>query len=696
MFFRFLTRTKTFPWILLLICLAAYALFIPWLGFYWDDFPMNWIASTMGGEGLARYFATNRPFWGLIYRLTTPLLGSSPLPWHLFALALRWGTGLGFWWLARLTWPRQKVFAAWAALLFVVYPGFSQQGGAFLYSHFFIVLNLFLLSLCFTLLALRQPRRFWLFSGLAWIASAVNLFSMEYFFLLEFLRPVLIWMVLGDEDQAQPLAGRARVWRTLRLWLPYLAIFLGAGAWRSLALGFQTYQPAFMSRLKTQPLQALWGLVQVVLKDVWLSTGGAWLRAFRPPSTAEVGERNLQRYWLLVVAAAGASLVYLLGQSSSAGGARQGRGRAWLWQPLLLGGLGLFIAGGPFWLTDLELVLSFSHDRFSLPFMLGASLVIPALLMLIPAPDWAKVIPLAVALGFATGMQFQQGIIYRRDWSVLNAFFWQMNWRIPDMQPGTVLLANELPVIHYTDNSLSAPLNWIYDPEGDSTEVDQDGDKRMNYILYYPTLRSASESWMANLQKGLPLQRDYLAAKFHGSSSQVVVMFFNPPGCLRVLQPDLEQENWMLSEALRAVLPLSEPQVILGSPLPDQQVPHLPEQIFDSEPAHGWCYYFEKADLARQVGDWEEVVRLSEAGLNSGDYPNDPVERLPLVEGYAHVGNWQGALQTSRDTGAVTPLMKPILCRLWERIERETPESAERQAALGAVRTENGCGQAEP
>src|SRR5512142_764830 len=91
----------TFPLFLLALCLAAYAPLITRLGFYWDDFPMNWIASTMGGAGLARYFSTNRPVWGMIYRMTTLLLGNQPITWQVFALLLRWGTGLSLWALLR-------------------------------------------------------------------------------------------------------------------------------------------------------------------------------------------------------------------------------------------------------------------------------------------------------------------------------------------------------------------------------------------------------------------------------------------------------------------------------------------------------------------------------------------------------------------------------------------------------------------
>lgn len=678
----FTSRIPTLPFFLLLLCLAAYAPFIPWLGFYWDDFPISWIASTMGSEGLTRYFSTNRPFWGMIYKLTTPLLGSTPIVWQITGLLLRWGTGLAFWNLIRQIWPGKKVFAGWAAVMFVIYPGFSQQSIAFMYSHFYIVLLLFLLSLSFTVLALRKPRWFWLFTAAALVTSAMNLLAMEYFFLLDLLRPVIIWLVLRNQSAGQPVSNRRFISRALLLWLPYLAVFIGAIVWRSLFLGFQTYQPTLMSRLRTDPLPALLRLFQTALQDVWATSFGAWLKAFRPPTIQEVGEVNLQRFWMVVAAAGVAALLYLLWFRRREPGAER---REWLWQPLVVGGLALFIAGGPFWLTDLEIGLVFPNDRFTLPFMIGASLLLPALLQLLPIPHAPKALLLAVLLGFAIGSHFQNGIVYRRDWSVQKSFFWQMLWRMPDIQPGTTLLINEMPLIHYTDNSLAAPLNWIYS--------DQKDPLRMDYMLYYPTLRAGRESWITSYQKDMPIERDYLAATFYGNTSQVVSLYFNPPGCLHVLDADLDAVNWMVPEYLRETLPLTTTAPILAEPAAGKDTPYPPEHIFGSEPQPNWCYYYEKADLARQYGDWESIVALGEQAFNSDDYPNDPIERLPFIEGYAHTGNWQRAVELSQETRAITPVMKPVLCRLWARIENETPAEPEQQEAVRAMQVENECAQ---
>ncbi len=122
--------------------------------------------------------------------------------------------------------------------------------------------------------------------------------------------------------------------------------------------------------------------------------------------------------------------------------------------------------------------------------MLGASLALAGLLAWIPAPRWSKAILLGVAIGFSAGLHFQSAIVYNRDWSVQRSLFWQMVWRMPSLQPGTTLLSNELPVTHYSDNSLSAPLNWIFDPNNDP--------QVMKYMLFYPTLRQAEA--MGNFQ----------------------------------------------------------------------------------------------------------------------------------------------------------------------------------------------------
>lgn len=667
------THPGIFPVFLLLICAAAYSPLIPRLGFYWDDFPIAWIAATMGNAGLARYFSTNRPVWGLLYQITTPILGNSPLTWQIFGLLMRWVTGVALWALLRLVWRRREQFAAWSALLFVLYPGFTQQFIAFLYSHFYIVLASFLFSLALMIAAIRQPRMTWPLSIASMFLSLVNLFSMEYFILLDLLRPILIWVVLSE---SMPDRGK-RLKKTLQLWLPYLVLWGGAMVWRSLLFGYNTYQPVFINQLKSQPLQALRSLIPVVVQDIWKTAVTAWSKAFVLPDPALIDRAYQTRFWLLIAAAGVLTAVFFWVYQPS----QSDQKKRWAFQPLFLGILALCIAGGPFWLTDLKISLKFSYDRFTLPFMLGASLLWAALLAWLPLPGRLKPLIVAVITGFAVGQQFLYAIDYNRDWSVQRSLFWQLSWRAPGLRPGTLLLANELPVIHYTDNSLSAPLNWMYDPDNDS--------QIMKYMLLYPTLRK--EEAFGNFQPNAPLERDYLAATFFGNTNQMVTIYYEPPGCLRVLDPEVEGDNWMVPDYLRATLALSNLAVILPTPQQGQAPPRPPAAVYGAEIARGWCYYYEKADLARQAKDWPAVAALGNQAFAAGDYPNDPIERFPFIEGYAHAGEWAKALALSRDAVKITPLTRPMLCALWQRIQRETPHTAEQSDAIQAMRGELEC-----
>jgi len=129
----------------------------------------------------------------------------------------------------------------------------------------------------------------------------------------------------------------------------------------------------------------------------------------------------------------------------------------------------------------------------------------------------------------------------------------------------------------------------------------------------------------------------------------------------------------------------------------------MPASLYAPEPGHGWCYYFEKAELARQAGDWEQVVELGDKAFKLDDSPNDPVERFVFIEGYAHMGDWERAIELSKVSYRVSKgYVGPLLCRLWGRIEAETDESrrpatdgsveeAKRSASLDTIRNMLSC-----
>jgi len=636
---------------LLIAAILAYGLLIPQLGFYWDDLPMSWIRYQLGADAMTKYFSTNRPVWALLYQVTTHILPHEPIYWQVFALFWRWLGAVTLWAIAQKLFPQREKFALTLSLLFLLYPGFNQQWGSYLYSHFFIVLFFFLLSLLLMLRGRTIP---------ALIFSALNLWMMEYFFVLELIRPFLIWTTLEDSP-----APKERFARTLKLWIPYLAVFALAVFSRIFIFNNQIYGFSITEEIIKAPLETITLLLQNIFTSLWTVSGAAWALAFQFPNPSVDGPRITLIYTVVVVAVAA---LILLGRRNQP----KDEERSGQWWIIALGIVMLILGGPPFWLANIPVSLGFPANRATLSFLLGVSFMFAGLLEYIPTK-----IRYAVAVAFvalAAGRQFLWANEFRRDWAYQKNLFWQMTWRAPGLEKNTIVLINE-ELEYYADNSLSAALNWIYAPDNHTDVVD--------YVLLYPTNRKD-----LSLKLDTPVNYDFLAGTFEGNTSQAVVFYYSPPRCLRLLDPEIDSENRLIPDDsfLRDAAVLSSTAPILS-----KSTARMPK-VYEPEPAHGWCYYFQKADLARQMKDWETVTRLGDDAFALDDYPNDPIERFVFIEGYAHAGDWERAVELSMDSYAVSKKnMSPLLCKLWDRIVRDTENTPEQNVTLDVVQSKLEC-----
>jgi hypothetical protein len=637
--------------ILLFIAIITYGLLIPQLGFYWDDLPMSWIRYQLGAQAMTKYFSTNRPIWALLYQVTTRILPHIPIYWQISALFWRWIGAVALWATAKQLFPKNERFAFTLSLLFLLYPGFNQQWVSYLYSHFFIVLFFFLISYYLMLRGKTIP---------ALIFSALNLWMMEYFFVLELMRPFVIFASLREN----PAPLKTRILHTLKLWIPYLILFALAVLSRVFIFNNQVYKIGLKEN--SIPLaQKIINLLQNIFSSFWATTGAAWMQIFQFPNLAVDGVRTIALYMFVVVIIAALTVFALRNQN----GLKESR--AEIGGMIALGFVMLALAGPPFWLTNVPVSLGFPANRATLSFMLGASFIFAGLLEFIP--NKFKYI-LVVFVALAAGRQSLWANDFRRDWTEHKNLFWQMTWRAPALEKNTIVLINE-ELDYYADNSLGAALNWIYAPDNHSDVVD--------YVLFYPTNRES-----LSLQLGAPIEYDFLAGKFHGNTSQAVVFYYAPPKCLRLLDPEIDSINRMIPDdsMLRDAAILSSTQPILSEP-----IARMPA-VYGAEPAHGWCYYFQKADLARQMRNWDQVAKLGNIAFKLDDYPNDPVERFVFIEGYSHVGDWEKAVELSKLSYKVSKnYVRPLLCTLWARIARETKDTSMQNVTLDEVQNEFEC-----
>src|SRR5207253_3374406 len=96
------------PLLILFVCILSYGTLIPWLGFYWDDWPAMWVSHSLGPRALMPYASGDRPFMGWVWYILAALLGEVPLHWHIFVLLIRWLTAVTLWWSLRGMWPERN------------------------------------------------------------------------------------------------------------------------------------------------------------------------------------------------------------------------------------------------------------------------------------------------------------------------------------------------------------------------------------------------------------------------------------------------------------------------------------------------------------------------------------------------------------------------------------------------------------
>lgn len=674
--------TWSIPIALLLLTMLTYGLRALGLGFYWDDWPYLWIFHRFGADGIVRAFANDRPFLSFIYTISLSLLGESSQAWQIFALLARWLCGLGLWWMLSLVWPRAKHRAAWAACLFTVYPGFTQQWISIIYGQAFFLFAALFFSIGITLWLARRRKslsRAALAAGalLALALSAFTMFSTEYFFGIELLRPIFLWLILREDPQSEQDGAqkkffshslvRAAVW-----WLPYLALMVIFILWRSFIQSIGYGLVVLDDAVEKSALAVVLELAGTIISDLVQSTLVAWGQPLQLDSLIETGGSTWLRLLAVMVFTWVAFFVYLarLGAQSDRAAPQEGHstGIGWIYswgaQAVLVGLLAFLAAGWPFWITRLPLRMGFPQDRFTLPVAVGVSLILAGLIDLLARKQAQKALILGLAVALAAGFHFNTALHYRQDWNTLRDFLWQLTWRAPSVQPNTLFLSDTMPFKYFEDDSLLGPLNWTFDPDGQSTEI--------GYALYDQYVRMRN---LSVLIAGENIEKEYRGVTFSAPANQVLVISYSPPGCVHVLDPLYDAQNYRLPDRLIQSLPFSNPRLVIqDSPTP--AVP--PVSIFGDEPKRRWCYYYEKAELARQIGDWEAIYHLSNQSIRDGLRPEDPVEYLPFIEAYARAGLVDDAYQLTVSAFKDSPAVRPALCNVWQRSFETVPDASTR------------------
>jgi hypothetical protein len=667
---NFLQKLGQSPFSLFVVLLGlgviAYGLNIPNLGYYWDDWPWVWFSHVMGPEGMLQIDIEHRPISGVVLWIGALLSGENPIGWQIYNLVLRLLGGFALAWALRQIWPQNKTRVTWISLLFIIYPGFVQQFVAVNTSRHLFPLITFFLSLGYMVLAVRHKDRYWRWTTFSLVLSLITMFTTEYYYGLEFIRPVILWIVLRENDKIK----WSDLVKAAKAWLPYLFPLVGVFIWRFVVSQSVNYQITIFEDVSSPINRNLGQWIWGYLNDLLSSGLGAWFISFEPLDPALFGARSRLYFWGIVSISTIGMLIYLVFSQS------ESQDSHWKRDALLLAAAALLTGPIPFWVTGLDPKLTFPADRLNLPMMLGASIIMVVLLETFFKRAGIKILIIALLIGMAAGFHNQNAINFRRDWQYQIAFFQQLTTRIPALEANTAVITNELPNNRSTDNSLTAPLNWIYAPDFAG------GDLPLH--MFYSELRFGREETEFD-EKDLKLV--YRFYPFEGSAEESLVIYHRPPACLRVMDDQLQHYFPLLPSFVKDLLPYSNP----GQIIPSSDTPALPDFFNRIPQPENWCYFFEKADLARQRGDWQQIAELGDVAFALDDSPNHASERVPFIEGYAHTGQWSRAEELTYEALKINQFMGPMLCEAWERIEARTETSPERDGIITKINTQMDC-----
>jgi len=629
-----------FPLVLLLLGVIAYGLIMPRLGFYWDDYEGVYLYKLHNPAISFNYF-NERPLSAIPYLLLFPIVKMTPIAWQITSLLLRWVGVLFLYYTFSLVWPSRIQQNRWIAALLLLFPGYLEQPVSVSFARHLATFLFFTCSLFLTVLALKQRKYFWLWMPLSILLGGLQIFMMEYFVGLEIIRPILIWFVLRSEEKK-----KASFWKTLMYWSPFVLILTVYLYWRLIylppILGADPNNPVLLKTMLTSPLSGLFTLFTMIYQDILQLLLYIWPKAFLNFDTMDLSSKRVWFSWFCGALAGIGFFLYNHYYRND----EQGDDRSTA-QLILIGLVVLLFGAAPVWATGRQIAVGKWSERFALAPMLGAVILVVNIIEWLFRTHKQKQIMLAILLGVSISGQVTNQVIFRNDWAAQRNIYWQLHWRIPSLKPGTALFGRGTLTDKSSYYDGSYIVNLIFD---DTAHQD------MRYA-YFDIYHTGFEDYFP----GIPLTQTPRGTQFSGNTSQALVFDFGVRGgCVKVLDT-IYQGDPDLSPSVADLFDISDVANISATP----DVP-LHTDIFGTEPAHTWCYYFEKADLARQMQDWETILQLKSQIDALGLTPDLASEYFPFIEAYAQTGQWEQAYQLSETAHGIGFGAGAALCNAWQ------------------------------
>jgi hypothetical protein len=619
--------------LIFLTTVITYGVSIPNLGYYHDDWFVLWSGEARGAESLMPLFSTDRPFMGVVYSVVYRFLEDTIINWHLYALLWRFIGGLAFFWILRLIWPDQKYLTTLMTVLFLVYPGFLSQPNANTKQNHLFGFGSALLSIALMFQAMKTSRQGWkiVCSLLSLILTANYLWIYEYMIGFEGTRLLLLGYVLFQNGVRE--FGMLAREILKRIW-PYWVVTAGFLYWRVFifegernATDVSGLAGSYLSNFRFMSIR----LLLETIKDFLDTSIFAWfVEPYHLFSLASYS--NL--VFALVVAALVATSVWLY---TSLFKKRWGTDvdeqetprlmKDFLW----IGALSILFAISPVIASDRQVDLYDPYKSYGLHPISGVVLFVMGIILMLQPRFRRWVLVALVAISVST--QVLNADYWERYWEIQREMAWQLTWRAPDIQDDTLVMASISGGFNpQQDYEVWGPINLIYNPGSAKAPAIQA--EVLNSDTAYSILKKDVKN---NHVRDIRLHRDF--------NNLLLITYPSSVSCFHVIDGTLPVYSGTESLLVQQVGAYSRVDRIISS----GNAPVPPETIFGAEPPHDWCYYYQKASLARQAGNWEEIGRLYDQVRELKLETDDKSEVIPFFEGLVNLGRYEDARSLYRE-----------------------------------------------
>lgn len=612
----------------LAICLLAFMAGLAYLplvgqfGYFNDDWYLMYAAGAKGAAVFREIFGIDRPGRALVMMPAYWLFGQNPLYYNLSAYFFRLVSGIGLYWLLHMLWPRQRAASASMALLFLIYPGFLSQPNAIDYQSHIVGLAAAMLSIAFSVQgmvrqgALGRVLSFSLSILLGWF----YLWQMEWYIGFEFLRWASLF-VLVSRAGGSIIQNVMQTLRRAYVLILVPAVFL---FWRIVLfkpergatdIGLQ------LDQVIQSPLTTVMRWLVTLLGDTLEVVVLAWgqpLSSLLP----WVWTRDLLLLGLGIGAVSAAILLVVLKQVE---GPDANGDENWKLEAFGLG-LSSVIAGLiPIVLVNRYVDFTF-YSRYTLVSSAGAAILLVSLISSLKQASLQRAILVTLVFvasltHFANSQRAVQITQSMRD------FWWQVSWRIPQLEKNTTLVANYAVGATEEDYFVWGPANLIYFPDGTNDRYVQPG--------VYAALLNQSTVNNTLLNEGQEFDNRRTIRTYKNYRRLLVLSRPTVNSCVQVIDGTQPEYSRHENALIRVIGSYSDfENILVNEPASNPRL-----IVFGPEPEHGWCYFYQKASLARQREAWDEIQALGEQVFSRNLLPGDPIEWMPFLQAYAHLGD---------------------------------------------------------